>query len=295
MSGTIAPLHLVIFLVVALVWGLNFAVAKLGLVQLPPLLFMGLRFALVAAILIPFVKPPSGRWLQVVGIAVTLGLLHFALMFSGLRVLDAATAAIAIQLQVPFAALLAAVFFKDKLGWRRALGMAIAFVGVALVAGEPRLDGQYLALFLVIAAACTWSIANVQIKFLTDVDGFSLNAWMALFAAPMLLIASLLFEEGQVEIILQMNWVSVFAIFYQSLLVVVFGYGCWYWLLRRYSFNQAMPFTLLVPVVGVFSGVLFLDESLTLYLIAGGCLTVIGVAIIVLRRPKVAAPTAERQ
>lgn len=294
MPGTIAPLHLFMFLAVALIWGLNFPVAKTGLTHLPPLLFMALRFAVVAIILIPFVKPPRGRWQQVMGIAFTLGLIHFSLMFNGLRDLDAATAAIAIQLQVPFASLLAAVFFMDKLGWRRALGMAIAFIGVALIAGEPRLDGQYFALFLVIAAACTWSVANVQIKFLTGVDGFALNAWMAVFATPMLLIASLVLEDNHVAIMTEISWAATFAVLYQSIMVVVFGYGCWYWLLGRYSFNQAMPFTLLVPVIGVFSAVWFLDEALTSYLIAGGGLTVVGVAIIVLRRPKVASPGAER-
>ncbi len=295
MPGTITPFHLGLFLLVAVVWGLNFAVAKLGLAQLPPMLFVALRFALVAAILLPFVKLPHGRWKQVIGIAFTLGLMHFSLMFTGLKTLDAATAAIAIQLQVPFAALLAAIFFQDKLGWRRALGMAIAFVGVALIAGEPRLNGQYLALFLVITAACTWSVANVQIKLLDGIDGFSLNAWIAVFATPMLLAASFLLEDNHLESLRQMDWVPVFAIVYQSLLVVVFGYGCWYWLLKRYSMNQAMPFTLLVPVIGVFSGVVFLGENMTPYLIVGGGLTVIGVGIIVLRRPKVAEPSAERQ
>src|SRR3546814_13938595 len=67
---------------------------------------------------------------------------------------------IAIQLQVPFASLLAAIVFKDKLGWRRPLGMAIAFIGVAVIAGEPRLAGQYLALGFVIIASFIWSIAS---------------------------------------------------------------------------------------------------------------------------------------
>jgi O-acetylserine/cysteine efflux transporter len=282
------------FLAVALIWGLNFAVAKVGLEELPPLLFMAMRFTLVAIVLIPWVKPPRGYWRQVIAIAFTLGLLHFSLMFSGLKILDASTAAISIQLQVPFAALLAAIFFKDKLGWRRATGMAIAFIGVALIAGEPRLNGQYLALFMVISAACIWSVANVQIKFLTEVDGFSLNAWIAVFATPMLFAASFALEEGQIEAISQLSWMGAFAVVYQSLLVVVFGYGCWYWLLRRYSVNQAMPFTLLVPVIGVVSGVVFLGDTMTPYLIAGGALTVIGVAVIVLRRPRVASTRAER-
>ena len=64
--------------------------------------------------------------------------------------------------------------------------------------------------------------------------------------------------------------------------------------MRRYDINQVIPFTLLVPIFGVAGGVLFLGEVLTLSLMVGGCLTVAGVAIIVLRRPKVAAPETER-
>ena len=81
---------------------------------------------------------------------------------------------------------------------------------------------------------------------------------------------------------------------YQSVLVFGLGYGLWYRLLRRYQVNQTMPFLLLVPVFGVASGVAFLGEELTATLIAGGLLTVAGVAIILIRRPKVAGPEVER-
>ena len=81
---------------------------------------------------------------------------------------------------------------------------------------------------------------------------------------------------------------------YQAVLVVVVGYGVWTWLLRQYEINQAMPITLLVPLVGVLSGVVFLGESLTLPLILGGLLTIVGVGIILIRRPRTAAPEAER-
>ena len=290
----IRPQHLLLFLFVTCIWGLNFAVAKVALEQLPPLFLMTLRFTLVALLLLPFVSLPRGRLGAIFGISITLGFLHFSFMFSGMRILDASTAAIAIQLQVPFASLLAAFFFKDKLGWRRALGMAVAFIGVAVIAGEPRLQGQYLALAMVIFAACMWSVANVQIKKLGEIDGFTLNGWMAAFAAPQLAIGSLVLEDNQLAALLAADAWAYFAIFYQAIVIVVIGYGIWYWLLGRYDMNQAMPFTLLVPLFGVMSGVVFLGESLSFHLIAGGLLTIVGVGVIVLRRPKVAAPQAQR-
>ena len=290
----LTPLHMVLIFGVMLLWGINFAVAKIGLAQLPPMLFMATRFALVALLLLPFAKRPEGQWGAIFAIAITLGLLHFSFMFHGLKTVDAGTASIAIQLQVPFASLLAAIFFKDKLGWRRALGMMIAFIGVALIAGEPRLEGQYLALAFIVTASFIWSIANVQIKLLRPIDGLSLNAWVAAFATPMLIVASLATEDGQWQALQQADFWAYFAIVYQAVVVVVIGYGYWYWLMRRYQINQVMPATLLVPPFGVLAGVILLGESLTVTLVAGGLMTVVGVAIIIIRRPKTTAPEAER-
>ena len=294
MSFAIKPLHVLLYVVVMAVWALNFPIAKIGLAQLPPMLLMTLRFALVAVLLLPFVKRPQGQWRQILPISVTLGLLHFALMFTGLSRLDAATAAIAIQLQVPFASILAAVFLGDRLGWRRALGMAIAFGGVGFIAGEPRLQGQYLALGFVLAAAAMWSIANLQVKLLGKVDGMMLIAWTAVFAAPQLLVASLLLETGQLEALAAADWRAFASVAYQAAFVVVLGYGLWYWLLQRYDVNQAMPFTLLVPPFAVIAAIVFLDETLTLPMALGGGMTVLGVGIIVLRRPRTTAPETER-
>lgn len=293
-ESALKPLDLFVIIGVMAIWGLNFAVAKTGLEELPPMLFMALRFLLVAVLLLPFAKLPKGQWLPLLGISFTLGILHFSFMFTGLITLDAATAAIAIQLQVPFAALLAAFFFNDKLGWRRGLAMLLAFAGVAIIAGEPRLNGQYLALAFVIFAACMWSVANVQIKRLGPIDGFTLNAWIGVFATPQLALASLLLEDGQWATLQAASFWAYFAIVYQAVAVVVIGYGAWYWLLRRYQMNQIMPSMLLIPVFGVLSGIVFLGESLTLNLILGGLLTVGGVAIIILRRPKATAPEAGR-
>ena len=294
MSCAIKPQHVVLYVVVMAVWALNFPIAKIGLAQLPPMLLMTLRFALVAAILLPFVKRPDGQWRQVLLISVTLGLLHFSLMFTGLSRLDAATAAIAIQLQVPFASILAAVFLGDRLGWRRAFGMAIAFGGVGFIAGEPRLQGQYTALGCVLAAAAMWSIANLQVKLLGKVDGMMLIAWTALFAAPQLLVASVLLEAGQLEALAAADWRAFASILYQAAFVVVLGYGLWYWLLQRHDVNQAMPFTLLVPPFAVVAAIAFLDETLTLPMVLGGVMTILGVGIIVLRRPGTTEPETER-
>ncbi len=277
-------------LMIAFIWGMNFAVSKTGLTQFPPLLMIALRFALVAALLIPFFPMPRDRIKEIALYSVTLGLLHFSLMFNGLARVDAAVAAITIQIQVPVAALLSAVLLRDPPGWRRLLGMALAIGGVTILAGEPRTSSALWAIGLIVAAALVWAISNLQMKRLADIDGFAVNAWMALLATPQLLLASLLIEEGQLAAIVSAGWLGWGAIAYQSVVVVILGYGLWYQLLRRHTVNQVMPFTLLVPLFGVLSGVVFLGEAVTWALAVGGAATITGVGIIVFRRPRLVEP-----
>ena len=183
--------------------------------------------------------------------------------------------------------------FKDTLGWRRALGMAIAFAGVALIAGMPRPQGEFIALLAVITAALIWAVSNVQVKRLEALDGWTISAWMSLFSVPQLLIASFILEQGQWTAIVSSGWDGWLTVAYNGLAVMVIGYGLWYRMLKRYTVNLIMAFSLLIPVWGVMSGVLFLNEVLSWQIVVGGLLTIAGVGIILLRRPKTADPKTE--
>lgn len=284
------PFDLFLALVVMLIWGVNFVVAKIGVAELPAILLMALRFGAVALFLVPFVAVPRGRLKGIAILSFSLGTVHFSFMFTAMESLDAGTAAILTQIQVPFSALIAAVLYGEKLGWVRAAGMALAFAGVAIMMGEPRLVGNFVPAAFVIIAAFMWAVANVQIKELGPVDGFSLNAYLGLFAAPQLLIASLLLESGQREAVVEANWgAALFAVLFMAVLVQIVSYAMWYRLLRLYPVNQVMPLTLLVPVLGVLSGVLLRGEVLTWPAVIGGIATLAGVAIIVLWRPSTTA------
>lgn len=282
--------HTILILFVIIIWGFNFVVAKTGLEVFPPLFMMALRFGIVALALVWFAPRPKGMWKQIAILSVTMGSLHFSLMFIGLTKVAASIAAIAIQLQVPIAAILAAVLFKDYFGWRRGLGMALAFAGIVVVAGAPTVRTDLVYLLLVIGASAVWAVANIQIKRLKRIDGLALNAWISLLAAPQLLLASLVLEEGQIAALANAGWLEWAAIAYMSVVVTVIGYGVWYYMIGKYATNQTMPFTLLVPFVGVLSGVAVLGEPLSWTIAIGGVATLGGVAIIVLRRPKFGGP-----
>ncbi len=264
---------------VMLIWGINFAVSKLGVAEIPPLLFMALRFACVALIIAPFMQPKISQLPGILLLSVTLGVGHFGLMFLGLASMDAATAAIIIQLQVPFSAALAAFFFKEKLGWLRGAGIAVAFSGVALLSGEPTLPG-WLPLLWVVGSGMSFALANVVVKRIGQVNPVLLNGWMALMAAPMLLLLSLIFESNHLEALQNARFMGWFAIVYTAIGASIIAYSLWYWLVRRYEMNQIVPFSLLAPAIGVLAGVVILGETFTWHKAVGGLLTLLGVSLI---------------
>lgn len=284
------PVHMLMALMVAVIWGGNFVAAKLAATAVPPLFLVAMRFTVLTAVLAPFVPWPGARWRGVFGIAMSLGVCHFGLLFAAMGLgIDAGTMSVAIQLEVPMAAFLASFMLGDSLGWRRILGMALAVGGVMLLANEPKVLDNLDALLIGLVGALAWAVANIQIKRLGTIDAQTLNAWMGPFAVPVLLLLSFLIEDGQVEAVANIEWLALGSFFYIVVASSLIAYGSWYYLLARYPVSQVTIFALLVPVFAILAGMLFLGEQLGMLEAVGALLTLTGVAIVQIRRPRLAA------
>lgn len=276
------PIDLLAAVAVNLAWGLNFVVAKLGVEELPPILLIAFRYALTALLLAPWLRWPRGQFLPILAVSFTLGFLHFALMITGLAGVDASVAAIAVQAQVPFAAILAWLVFRDVIGWRRAAGIAVALAGIGLLAGQPGESSDPLSLALVISASLVWAVSSIQVKKLGSIDTLVLNAWIALLATPQLVLGSYVFERDRWAMVPEAGFWGWASVVYMAVAVTVFGYGLWYRLLLRYPVTTVMPLSLLAPTFGVFCGIVLLGEPATLAKLLGGAVTLTGVAIVIL-------------
>lgn len=285
MPDRLTPADWLAALVVVLLWGVNFAGVKIALHDFPPFLLVTLRFAGVALLLVPFFRPRRDQLPGILVLAAVLGAGHFGLMFYGLSGVDAATAAIAINLGVPFSSLLAWGVFGERLGWERGAGIALAFVGVGLLAGEPHLP-RLLPLLAVVGAALAWAVSNVVVKRIGTIGVLALNGWTMLFAFPMVLGLSLLTESGQWRSVTHAGWIGWSAVAYTVVGSTIVAYSLWYRLLSRHPMNRVVPFTLLGPVIGLAAGVVVLGEPLTWQKMVGGSLTVVGVAVVQLRQRK---------
>ncbi len=278
-------------MLVVVIWAFNFVAGKIGLSEFPPLLMLGLRFALAGALLAPFIRLPLRRWRLVVLIGIVLGGLHFGLVFSGLQGVHAGPAAIAGQLTVPFSAFLAWIVYGERLGWPQLAGIVIAFAGVYILAGDPTQQPDPFYLLLVVLGAFAWAIANILIKRLGPISPFVLNAWVAVIGAPILFAASAAIEDGQLQAIADAGWRGWGTVVFMAVGASITAYGLWYYLLGKHQLNRIVPMTLLAPVLAVVLAVLILGEPITLRVVAGGLLTIIGVAMIQFLKPAAPAQT----
>jgi len=269
-------------LAVPIIWGMGIVFAKAGLDEFPPLFLMSMRFIVSAVLLCWFFPPPIGQLRAIFLVALVSATIQYGLTFYGLAGLDASTAVLFMQLEVPFSAACAAIFLNDKLGWKRAGGLVVAFFGVALIAGAPSLRNQLFPAFLVIAGVFTWAIGQVMIKKMVKITGFQLIAWVSVFAGPQMLVSSLILESDHLSLLKNATLIGWGSVIYMGIVMTALGYGIWYHLLKKYDINQVVPFLLLLPVTSILGAVLFLGERPSIRILIGGMIVITGVAVIVM-------------
>lgn len=280
------PIQVLCALLVPLLWGIQFVVIKTGLAAFPPLLFVGVRFAIIALLLLPFVGRPSRRELpSVLLISVFLGGLNFALTFMGLAHGRAGVLAVAQQLSTPFTLLLAWPLLSERPSQRGLLGLVVALGGVALsTSADSQASLPLRPVLLIAGGGLALALGNVLAKRLGPFEPLKLMAWMSLFTVPQVWVASAFFEHDQIAALANASLAAWCALAYTVFLGGIVGFGLWFWLIRTCSVTQVAPYALLQPVFAVAAGVLLLEEPLTVSLAAGMVMCTAGVAI-TQRRP----------
>lgn len=273
-----------ILLALALVtmWGFNFVVIKIGLQDLPPVLFTALRFMFAALPLVLFVKRPQASWRLVCTYGIFQFALQFTLLFSGIKLgLPAGLASLVIQLQAFFTIGLAVLMMGERPKLIQLAGAVIAFSGMALVAVNLEGKATLIGFVLVVFGGLCWAFANIATKKMGQVDALSLMVWGSAVATPPLLLASWLMEgPGAWRLAADaFTYKTLAAVLFQSYPNTLLGFGIWAMLMRKYAAATIAPFSLLVPVAGMTSAALILDEQLQWWKVAAGLLVLSGLAL----------------
>jgi O-acetylserine/cysteine efflux transporter len=266
---------------VPILLGFGFVIAKPAMQYFPPYLLMGLRFTIPALILVWWFPLPKGLFLDLFKVSFIGSTLQYGLTYTGLNIIDASSAVLLIQLEVPFGIIIAFFLLKEIPSIKNIIGLGIAFVGVFILTGAPNLEGKFIGVLLTLSGAFTWSLGAVMAKPISKkIGAFALMTWLCVFSGPILILVSVIFNGNPIQYILSANFYSWLTVIYLGLFMQPAAYGAWYYVLSRYPVNKVMPVLLLLPMVGLITAIFLLGEDPPKQVFLGGTIIVFGVAMI---------------
>ncbi|SEB20303.1 DMT family transporter [Variovorax sp. YR216] len=265
---TISLRQIALLVPLTLAWGLNWPVMKLGVADYPPLTFRALSLWLGLPVLglalvvmkTPF-RVPRRHWPELLWLSATNMFVWHACIILAVKALSSGRAAILGYTMPVFSAVIGALLFKTVLSQRGWLGVSACALGVGLLlwneftdlAGRP----GYVALALV--AAATWALGTQLLRHTRiEVPTLTLSFWMTALTAVVMGLLAVLFERPQWHAPSPAAWA---AIAYNAVLIFGFAHAAWFYLARGLPPVASTLSVMLIPVLGVFSGAIWLGET----------------------------------
>ncbi|MRJ99947.1 EamA family transporter [Aeromicrobium sp. S22] len=281
--------HSLLAVLVMVIWGANFVVIDEGLDDVPPLLFLAIRFVLVAFPLILFIPRPKASWRVVVAVGTLMSLGQFSFLYVALDLgLPAGLASLILQAQVIFTIVIAAVVLKERPTSRQAVGAVIGTVGLVVVIIAHGASSPVVPVLVMLCASMSWAAGNVVARSAGVASGLSLVVWSALVVPIPALLMSLAIDGGHEvgHALTHLSGTAIASTAYTAIGASLIGYGIWNSLLARYPAGAVVPFVLLVPVIGIAVAWAVQDEVPTVLEVIGGVVMLAGVAAATIsRRP----------
>ena len=279
---------IILALLVILVWGSNFVVIKVGVMEIEPLIILGMRFLCAGLIFLPFLKWPGwkqARMIMLVGLL--MGPLHQGLLYVALETMPAGSVSLLMKSNVLMVTLIGWIFLKEKIGWRTWVGIFVGLMGVAVLLGGPELSGNIIGIIMTLFSALFIALTYIAMKKVDEVHAPTYIVLMSLPVSPLIFLTSLGIDGlGWIEGAAALNWpVILSVVFYQGIILSI-THMVWQRLMAQNPVSVVIPWTLLIPVVAVATAVIFLGEELTKAILIGGSLTILGVTITTFRRLK---------
>jgi O-acetylserine/cysteine efflux transporter len=265
------------------VWGSNFAVIKVALAHLPPLLFASLRFFFVAFPAVFFFKRPNVAWSRLATYGILIGLGQFGILYIAMNgQIAPGLASLLMQTQVFFTIGLSMALSGERVKAFQVIALLIAAAGIGvIIAHADAATVTPLGLVLTFIASMSWAGGNITARRDPGADMLAYVCWASLFSIPPLVILSLTLEgwPAMVHAIRVADAATWAAVAWQSLGNSLFGYSAWGWLLARHPAASITPMALLVPVFGMITANLMLGEAMPIWKLTAAGLVMLGLAV----------------
>ncbi|MDB6096854.1 MAG: hypothetical protein JWM09_1132 [Francisellaceae bacterium] len=264
-------------------WGSNYPATKWLSSDIPPFMMTACRLIVTVIMLMPFVKLPKNGLLKILAFSLTQYTLNSGFCCLGTSLTTGSIGALTIQLSIPIGLILSSICFKEKLTFRHLIGCLITFGGLAMLIGISEETVNPWGILILGLGGLSSALSNIQIKYLKGTNSLiSVMALASIFAIPQLLFLSFLFEKNSIQAVINAPLTSYLLIFYILSSSLVANY-IWNRLLQNNPVTAVMPYGLLVPLFGVLSSIMILNEPLNASIILGGAAIIMGVAILTIK------------
>jgi drug/metabolite transporter (DMT)-like permease len=269
-AHTFPPRLIGLLVALTLGWGLNWAVMKIVLSEMPPmhfrticLVFAGTGLLVIARAGRLRTRVPAAQWPRLATIAlVNIGGWNIFAIY-GLQLLASGRAAILGYTMPAWSALLSTLLLREPLTRRRILGVALACSGMLLLFGSEihAVGRSPVGALLMMSAAFSWALGTVLMKrWPLDLPTTSFTGWQMLIAAIPILTIALAAEQGSLNPFRLSFW-PMLGVIYNVLIAFIFCYWAWTKIATLAPVGVASLAVMMTPVVGVFSGRLLLGET----------------------------------
>ena len=276
-------LEIAAIIAVMLILGINNAAAKIATEVMPPLMVGALRFAVAAACLVWFVRPPFPNWKSLLIIAVVGGPIHYGLIYLAFWLAhDVSPVTVATQLWIPLTSLFAFLMLGERISRTATIGLVIAFVGVAWMTLDPHALQDWKAIAVGALGASAWALTTVIARRTTSIPPLKMQGLLALMAFPALTVGSLVFETGQWEAAQAASPVIWGTVIWAGVISSVFATSLVFWLVQRREAGRVTPYLLGSPLVSILIGWLWMGDVLTPQILTGVAIALIGVVTVAL-------------
>ena len=268
--------------------GFGFVIAKPAFESFPPILLMGIRFTFAASILIWWFPIPRGYLKKIFIASFIANTLQYSITYTGLNYIEASSAVLLVQMEVPFGVIFAYFMLKEKPSFRALIGITIAFIGVYILTGSPNLDGKFFGIALTILGSAIWALGQVIVKPLSkEINPLALVAWLALFSGPILISLSAIIDGNTINYLTKASFDHWLIAIYIGFFMQPITYGCFYYVLKNNPLYKVLPIvTMGIPPTGLLAAIFLLGEKPTVELFIGGAIIIFGVIMIVFTKSK---------
>ncbi|MDK9715238.1 MAG: DMT family transporter [Sulfuritalea sp.] len=267
-SSSIPRAGLILLGLLSLGWGFNWPIMKVVITEIPRWIFRGDSILLASVGLFGIawfsghsLRVPTGRWPQLLGMATCniVGWNMFAIY--GVSLLPSGRAAILGYTMPLWSAVLSAWFLNEPLTRRRLIGLALGMSGMALLIGAEfeNLGRAPMGVILMLIAAIFWAGGLVIYKRNPlPMPITALTAWQALLGGIPIALAGHALETVEWG---RISFWPLFGFWYNVFIGLLFCYWAWNKLVQMVPAAVSSLGSLIIPVVGVFSGMVFLGEA----------------------------------